>query len=218
MAREENRKVVEELKAGQPSGCRLLVEMYQVRLLHEAVHVFHVKREDAEEIVNDVLLAVITRIDVFEFRKSEADFHDWVMTIFRNRVRDTFRDAASRGVLMDSLEEEFRVEDGDAGSLQRDIVQMVLRDYRQSLMNDDEEDAVSGNGTPRQKLGVIADVLDSMEPWERVLLRCRALDVPYEDIARYTDKTPNQLKVYHGRVKKKLVKLLAQHYPELAVS
>jgi len=56
-----------------------------------------------------------------------------------------------------------------------------------------------------------------METWERVLLRCRALDVPYEEIARYTGKTAKQLKVYHARVKKRFMKLLAQHYPELTI-
>lgn len=214
MARTENRQVVEELKAGKPSGCRLLVRMYQNRLLNEAVHVFHVKREDAEEIVNDVLLVVIRKIGVFEFRRSDADFHDWVMTIFRNRVRDTFREAAMRGTLMDSLDEEIQTEELEDGSLRREIVQMIVRDYQQSLAAERDGD-VSGNGSPRQKLQVLADALDSMESWERVLLRCRALDIPYEDIARYTDKTPGQLRVYHGRVKKKLLKLLAQHYPEL---
>jgi RNA polymerase sigma factor (sigma-70 family) len=215
MAREENRKVVEELKAGRPSGCRLLVEMYQNRLLNEAMHVFHVKREDAEEVVNDVLLSVVTKIEVFEFRRSEADFHDWVMTIFRNRVRDVFRDAAARGILMDSLEEEVGVREGEEGSLRREIVRKILADYEQSLAADGEEDAAAGNGSPWRRLQAVADALDSMESWERVLLRCRALDVPYEEIARYTDKSVNQLKVYHGRVKKKLIKLLAQHYPEL---
>ena len=60
-------------------------------------------------------------------------------------------------------------------------------------------------------------MLEVMESWERVLLRCRALDVPYEEIARYTGKTPAQLKVYHSRVKQKFVRLLAERYPELAV-
>lgn len=49
---------------------------------------------DAEEIASDVLLAVVKKIDSFEFKRSDADLHYWVMTIFRNRVRDFMRHQA----------------------------------------------------------------------------------------------------------------------------
>jgi DNA-directed RNA polymerase specialized sigma24 family protein len=65
------------------------------------------------------------------------------------------------------------------------------------------------------KLQVIAETLEQMEAWERVLLRCRALDVSYDDIATYTGRPARQLKTYHARTKKKFLRLLAQHYPEV---
>jgi DNA-directed RNA polymerase specialized sigma24 family protein len=71
------------------------------------------------------------------------------------------------------------------------------------------------NGEP-SRLQVIATVLDGMEAWERVLLRCRALDVPYEQIAAYTGKPAKTLKVYHARVRKKLMTRLSAYYPEIA--
>jgi hypothetical protein len=49
--------------------------------------------------------------------------------------------------------------------------------------------------------------------WEQVLLRCRALEIPYEEIATYTGKTARVLKVYHARVQKKLRREIEKHYP-----
>jgi hypothetical protein len=89
----------------------------------------------------------------------------------------------------------------------------VVADYQESLA--EQPAAGADPNSTRGKLKVISEVLDVMESWERVLLRCRALDVPYEEIAQYTGKTPAQLKVYHARVKQKFVKLLAERYPEL---
>jgi RNA polymerase sigma factor (sigma-70 family) len=208
-----NRQVVEELKSGNPAGCRHLVGLYQTRLLHEAMSVFHVRREDAEELVSDVLLSVVKKIDSFEFKKSEADFHFWVMAVFRNRLRDFMRRQAARGGMVDLFGEAGFEEEEEFTVVHREVLGVVVADYQESLA--EQPAAGADPNSTRGKLKVISEVLDVMESWERVLLRCRALDVPYEEIAQYTGKTPAQLKVYHARVKQKFVKLLAERYPEL---
>ena len=81
MGRISNRQVVEKLKNGDRGGAGHLVELYQDRLISEAVNVFHIASMDAEEVVSDVLLSVIQRIDTFEFTRSDGDFHFWVMTL-----------------------------------------------------------------------------------------------------------------------------------------
>lgn len=116
---------------------------------------------------------------------------------------------------MEGLTERFdeAAEGEEYSKQQADVARAIVRQYEESLRNSDEGADADGCS---EKLNVIAETLDGMEPWERVLLRCRALDVPYEEIATYTGKPVKQLKVYHGRIKKKFVKLLAQRYPELA--
>ncbi len=208
MARVPNKQVVEELKAGKPIGCRHLIEIYQDRLVGEAVHVFHIPQEDAEETVSDVLLTVVQKIKGFEFKRSDGDFHLWVMTIFRNRVRDSVRRQVVHGIPTDIFQESRMDDEGGMGAVEKEVTAAIVRSFA-------EEDNGPGDASTAGKLRVIADVLDEMETWERVLLRCRALDVSYEDIARYTGKPVKQLKVYHARVKKKFMKLLAQHYPEI---
>jgi RNA polymerase sigma factor (sigma-70 family) len=207
--RVQNRQVVQELKDGNRLGCSYLVELYQDRLLNEAIHVFHVDALDAEEVVSDVLLAVVDKIQVFEFKRTDGDFHLWVMTIFRNRVSDFFKHKALRDGLLETFEESRIESEVEYSNTEREVVASIVRQYEETLREPDGPE----NASPA--LQAIADTLEEMETWERVLLRCRALDVSYEEIAGYTGKPVKQLKVYHARVKKKFTKLLAQKYPKL---
>lgn len=206
MGKVSNGEVVRELKDGNRLGCVHLLDLYQDRLTGEAVNVFHIRQEDAEEVVSDSLLTVVQKIQTFEFTRSDGDFHYWVMTIFRNRVRDFVRRAAATAGLTEAFDES--VDEGYSQT-EREVTRAIIRQYEESLC-----DAPTDIGKA-DKLAVIAETLDGMESWERVLLRCRALDVPYEEISSYTGKPVKQLKVYHARVKKKFVKLLAERYPEL---
>lgn len=213
MGRIPNREIVQKLKDGKPAGCHHLVELYQEKLVGEGVAVFDLVQEDAEELVSDVLLTVVEKIQSFEFKRSESDFHFWVMAIFRNRVRDFVRHEA----ITEGLEVRFQESDGDDGedstAVGKEVIGEIVRRYQDSLR---ESEGSADGGSAGEKLRIVSQTLERMEGWERVLLRCRALDVPYEEIAEYTGKPVKQLKVYHGRVKKKFVNLLAQHFPELA--
>lgn len=211
MAGISNRQVVEELKNGDRQGCEHLVELYQRLLIHETITVFRLDRRDAEEVVSDVLLAVVQKIGQFSFRKSENDFHYWVMAVFRNKVRDFLRRQTLTGGIESLFSENSNHENGE-DSQPRTVVVALLKVYEESLTKEEEGEHGSSY---RQKLQFLTEMLDRMKTWERVLLRCRALNVPFEDIARYTGKPVSQLKVYHPRVKRKLVRLLAARYPEL---
>lgn len=213
MARIPNRQIVQELKEGQRLGCVHLVDIYYDRLVGEAVHVFQVPQLDAEELINDVLLAVVEKISSFEFKRSDGDFHYWVMTIFRNKVKDFLRHQSRREGMMESFHEPSLEEEREYSSTEREVIAALLRAYEHPMEQSSEESkggAPNGSG----RLRLVVEALDRLETWERVLLRCRALDVPYEEIARYTGKPSNHLKVYHARVKKKFVKLLAESYGE----
>jgi RNA polymerase sigma factor (sigma-70 family) len=186
------------------------MDAYYDRLLGEAANVFHVPRSDAEELVSDVLMTVIEKVDVFEFKKGEGDFHFWVMTIFRNRVRDFARQQARTGGLALSFQESALEDEEEYSGVEKEVVAAIIRRYEESMAGGSE-----GENDVSSKLKAIEETLERMETWERVLLRCRALDVPYDDIAVYTGKNVKQLKVYHARVMKKFVKHLAQRFPEL---
>lgn len=211
VAQISNREVVRELKAGEPAGCRHLMDLYHDRLLGEAAGVFHVPFSDAEELVADVLMTVIEKIEGFEFKKGEGDFHFWVMTIFRNRVRDLARHLAATGGLTLSFQESALDDEEEFSGVEKEVAAAIVRSYEESIAGEREEGREAAS-----RLKAVEEALDEMEAWERVLLRCRALEVPYEDIAHYTGKTVKQLKVYHARVKKKFARQLVLKFPELA--
>lgn len=211
MASFSNRTIVRDLKNGERMGCTRLVDAYQARLVDEAVQVFHVEREDAEELVSDVLLAIVKNIHSFEFKRGDGDFHGWVVTVFRNKMRDFIRHRAlTDGVMMRFDESSFYKEESSS-PLERQITDVIIRQYQNAVQHSEGE----GDNVLAAKLLTIGDALERLEAWERVLLRCRALDVPYEDIAQYTGKSVSQLKVYHARVKKRFVHILSEYYPEL---
>lgn len=62
--------------------------------------------------------------------------------------------------------------------------------------------------TERPELALLTDELNKMEDWQRILLLLRCQDMPYAEIARFTGKSPDFLKVYYGRLKEKLGKKL----------
>ncbi|HWP82319.1 MAG TPA: sigma-70 family RNA polymerase sigma factor [Bacteroidota bacterium] len=190
------------------------MELFFDRLVNEALNVFHIQVEEAEELASDVLLTVVQKIDRFQFKRSDKDFHVWVITIFRNRVRDYLRQKALTTGLVESYQESALEEEGAYGRTEREVVLAILRRHEESLRAEEPDDPPPTNQNER-RLQDIVDVLDQLEAWERVLLRCRALDIPYEEISHYTGKSVKQLKVYHARVKKKFMNLLALRYPEL---
>lgn len=205
MSRISNRQLVEELQTGNRVGCIHLVDLYQRKLLYECIRVFGIDSRDSEEIADDVLLSVVEKIGTFSFKRSESDFHYWLMAIFRNKVRDFIR---RRVVLYGSSGGELEPvsTNGDGkGHEHSALAAAAIKEYERSVLESDGENPL---------LESVAEVLEAMQPWERVLLRCRALEVPYGDIARYTDKTVEQLKVYHPRVKKRFIRLLAEQSDE----
>ena len=210
MPRIPNKQLVQELKEGKPIGCRHLIDQYQERLVGESVNVFDLLSEDAEELVSDVLLTVVQKVQDFEFKRGDGDFHLWVMTIFRNRVRDFARHVARTGLLTQQFDES-NMEGETVSPEERAVVAEIVRQYQDSL-----RDESADRGAGADKLRIVAETLEKMESWERVLLRCRALDVPYEDISSYTGKPVKQLKVYHVRVKKKFTRMLTEAHPEFA--
>ncbi|MBX2989893.1 MAG: sigma-70 family RNA polymerase sigma factor [Bacteroidetes bacterium] len=189
----------------------MLADAFQNKLLHEAVNVFGLNVQDSEELVSDVLVSVVTKIHSFEFKRHDSDFNGWVIRIFRNRVRDYVRQrAAAAESFVEFIDDPLTNGEG-CSPQEKELANYIVRQYEHA-----NRDAVDGcNGGISSKLMAIADALDRLESWERVLLRCRALDISYEEIAGYTRKPVAHLKVYHARVKKKFIKLLAEYYPEL---
>jgi len=203
-----NRQIVRELREGTRIGYKHLSERYHTRLLHEAVNMYRIDHADAEEIVSDVLLLVSSRIVGFEFKNSDNDFRSWVMTILRNRVRDHLRRSSSSRYSKTSLDDETLRDDSFSLLHDNGATVSILR----GLQCQNQEGDQSGVGE-HENILQLKEILEAMPIWEQVLLRCRALEIPYEEIAIYTGKPAAVLKVYHSRVQKKLRREIERRFP-----
>jgi RNA polymerase sigma factor (sigma-70 family) len=203
-----NRQIVEELKAGDRSGCSHLLQMYQHRLFEHLIVTFAIPREDAEELVSDALLNVVQHISLFSFRHSDEDFARWVYTILRNRVRDFLRHQSQRSLTQEIFSEDTR-EGNENARIAREIAGIVTQDFIEGEKEDGNE--------KNRPLQIVVDTLQSMETWERVLLRCRAIGIPYEEISPYVDKPAKQLRIYHMRIKKRFLKKLREEFEKNSI-
>ena len=58
----------------------------------------------------------------------------------------------------------------------------------------------------REEVTLLNEILDDLEDWQRILMLMRAQDYSYAEIAKYTQKSEKNLKVYYGRLKKQIAK------------
>jgi RNA polymerase sigma factor (sigma-70 family) len=194
-----NQELLNELRRGSRRGYTLLTKEYHGPLLREAVRKYGLPRQDAEELVNDVLMTVVSKSRQFVFKKSDDDFGSWIVTILRNRIRDHLRKAK---LSLRPVEETVVAGTADSEhGIETDAIVSTLRG-EETFVDLDREDHA---GTMQQRL---VEALECLKPWEQVLVRLRSLNVPYLDIARYTGKNAKYLKVHHARAMKKLKALI----------
>jgi RNA polymerase sigma factor (sigma-70 family) len=110
----------------------------------------------------------------------EAKFSAFVFTVFINYLRNFYRDKKNLPVEIIELDDSFSTAE------------------------------ISANELPSASMNLLVAELDQLEDWERILLLMRSQDVPYSEIVKYIDKPEDQLKVYYGRLKKKLAERLGE--------
>jgi RNA polymerase sigma factor (sigma-70 family) len=113
-----------------------------------------------------------------------------VFTIFINYLRNHFRDRKQLPEFEDELNE-------------RTIAAAETLSIFDSAQSDKAQEI-------SPSVHLLNEELDKLEDWERILLLMRSQDVPYSEIARLTGKSEDNLKVYYGRLKKKLEDALSE--------
>jgi RNA polymerase sigma-70 factor, ECF subfamily len=119
----EDINVVRLIRARNESACRELYDRYYPAMLRVAV-AFVRTRAEAEEVIQDTWLAVLTSIDAFQFRSS---FKTWVFRILVNRARSRGAREARSITFSDMplLEPEGRADSPERDALDRELVQML---------------------------------------------------------------------------------------------
>jgi RNA polymerase sigma factor (sigma-70 family) len=168
-----------------PSAIKELYEQFGKKLAGFAVHKWRVSEDDAWDLVYKTLYRVLEKSGEYEF-VSEQKFSGFVFTIFINYLRNHFRDRKQLPEFEDELNE--------------------------NTIASSAFDSVQSDNSPELSPSVhlLNQELDKLEDWERILLLMCSQDVPYSEIARLTGKSEDNLKVYYGRLKKKLEDTLSE--------
>ncbi len=175
----ELKPTYELIKNKDKESIRVLYERYGKKLFGYARKKWKLGEDENWDIVYKTLYKVIDTHASYQFT-SEAKFSSFVFTVFINYLRNFYRDAKKLPVEIIALDDSF-VDTGIP----------------------ENETAVSPS------MNFLVAELDLLEDWERILLLMRSQDVPYSEIAKLTNRSEDQLKVYYGRLKKKLAERLA---------
>jgi RNA polymerase sigma factor (sigma-70 family) len=175
----ELKPTYELIKNQDKESIRVLYERYGKKLFGYGRNKWKIGEDENWDLVYKTLYRVIETHASYQFA-DEAKFSAFVFTIFINYLRNFYRDKKNLPVEIIALDESFH-----------------------------ENEIPANDVAPSPSMNFLVAELDQLEDWERILLLMRSQNVPYAEIARYTGKPEDQLKVYYGRLKKKLAERLA---------
>ncbi|MFT5667091.1 MAG: RNA polymerase sigma factor (sigma-70 family) [Vicingaceae bacterium] len=155
----------------------LLFEAFRDALLGYGNRQWKIPKDACWDLIYVSLYKVEEVVDDHQFESTEK-FNGFVFRIFINRMKNYLRDEETRtkGIREVELEEDKIGEGKDR--------------------KEEESDEVN----------LLNEILDELEDWQRILLLMRAQEYTYAEIANYTKKSEKNLKVYYGRLKKKIAK------------
>ena len=171
------------LKKNPKKGLEQMYKKYGAKLCAYAVNQWHLKEDDAWDLVYKTLYKIEKSISEYQF-ENEEKFGAFVYKIFINYLRNFYRDT------------------------QKNIKTDQLNDW-ESIENSRPHISDS------VELQILNQQLDLLEDWQRILLLLRAQGMPYFEIESFTNKPEKQLKVYYGRLKKRIEKAVLEKLEQL---
>ncbi len=154
-----------------------LYKRYGCKLYAYAIRSWHVREDDAWDLVYKTLYKVLDSYRNYDF-DNEDKFASFVFRVFINYLRNHYRDHKKES-------EALKISDTELAS---------LPEQPETILPDGEN----------TKMTILNEELDKMEDWQRILLLMRSDGYAYSEIATFIDKPEDQLKVYYQRLKKRI--------------
>jgi RNA polymerase sigma-70 factor (ECF subfamily) len=180
------------IRKNDASAVTILYERYGKKLAGYAIRKWNTSEDDAWDLTYKTLFRVMKTANNYTFANEEK-FSAFVFTIFINYLRNLFRDRKNQPEMIREMDERIAANPSSSFG------------YAQSDKAEETSPAIR----------LLNEALNELEDWERILLLMRSQDVPYSKIAELTGKTEDNLKVYYGRLKKKLETMLSEKMTEL---
>lgn len=156
-----------------------LYKRYAQRLAAYGMRVYKTGEDQAWDLAYKTLFRVTEKYDSYLF-ENEKKQSAFVFRVYINYLKNHFRDNKHRPAEVELDEIEVKVFT--------------------------KENTASPKST---ELKILEDELEKLEEWQRMLLLLRSQEMSYQEIAKYIDKTEDQLKVYYQRLKKKISERIA---------
>jgi RNA polymerase sigma factor (sigma-70 family) len=182
MADKDDIDLVNGLKANDPVYQELLLNRFAGRLL-SIVKKRGLCQEDGVEVVNDTFYKIVRTINTFDSSRHRK-FSAWVIQIAINTAKDKYKQIKDP-LISQSIDE--RAEKG---------LQASEALWQEQYSKDSKIGQLSKK--------ILCQALENLSEQDQDILRYRACDMQYKEIAALVNKTPNAAKVAHLRAKKKL--------------
>lgn len=174
-------------------------------LFSYAHYAMKIDNDDSWDLVYNTLIKMAEKVKELTF-ESDAKLGAYVKTAFNNHCKNYFRNKSrkEKGTSMHSFnenasEEEISKHNFIAHQVKNKSLE-IYNDHVKKQEDGEEEDSILMKKTKK--------ALNQLEKWEKMLLLLRSQNLPYNEIAKFIDKPEAHLKVYHQRLKKKLVQIV----------
>ncbi len=155
---------------------QLLFEQYGNQLYSYASRQWKIEPDVAWDLVYDSIYKVIDKLPDCSF-EVEAQLKSFLFKTFINKMKNRIRDDKTK---------------------QKGVREIELNEESYKTSSSDNEKEIN----PKVKL--LNEMLDELEDWQRILMLMRAQGFSYTEIAKYVNKSEKNLKVYYGRLRKRL--------------
>ena len=171
---------------------------------------WNIDEDSAWDLIYKVLFKVTERINEYEF-KSETQFKNFVYTLFKNELINWYK----RNNRFAERLQLVQFDDLLLDAAQSDPQLSTEREINTNSFKRAMENYWSSTESENRLLKSLTELIEQLEDWEKILVRQRALGYSYKEISAFVDKPEEQLKVYYGRLKKKIKKQLLQKIGEM---
>lgn len=164
----------------------VLFKNYGKQLFRYGFYQWKLEKDATWDIVYKSLYRVEDTLERYTFN-SDKEFQGYVFRVFINYLKNNLRDTETK---------------------RKGTTEVELEEERLLVSE--------VSATENEEVAALNFILDELEDWQRILMLMRAQDYSYAEISKYTQKSEKNLKVYYGRLKKKIASQMQVKFLKVA--
>jgi len=179
-------ELLAQIRKKDKAAVTILYQRYGKNLYGYAVSRWNLDEDEAWELVYKTLYKIMEVADRYVF-EDEKKFGGFIFRTFVNNLRNHYHEKKSKHV---------------------EVVELQDKHGSPEERPEEEDKPLS------KHMHLLQEELAQLEDWKKILLLMRAQNYSYEEIGKYVNKPPEQMKVYYGRLKKALMERINEKLGE----